>query len=88
MAANFTRKSIEDFRKQGIRKIELDENLNLYIISESEVSHSDAFKKFKDGDSESLCSRFYDDVVKQFDSICGVHSESEREGLKIWSWDI
>ena len=76
---------MKHFKNVGLRKVELDENMNCTLIFADRISKAKGIERFRD-ESPEIREKFISDFMTEFDAGCGSHEETIRDGVKVWSW--
>ena len=84
-------KTIQDYKGLNVRKIMVDEDMNLYHVFEdgttkceelsTKLNHNKAYK-------EKHKNAIYNDMVQQYDELFGVHRECIENGKSVLVWDV
>lgn len=84
---NASKKIMKEFKKAGLRQVELDENMNCTLIFADKISKAKGIERFKE-ESPEIREKFISDFMTEFDAGCGSHEEMIRDGVRVWSWTL
>lgn len=86
IVVNSARKMVRDFKKSGIRKVQLDENMNCYVTSEEGIFKLESFKKYAKKGNEEIRELFVRDFTSELDMLSDAHEEFVKRGVRVKSW--